>query len=362
MISSVIAGLEAERDAAASAIALFGHDVLRSEQLGASADTPERACLDLVRRADVVILILGDRYGQVPSGRELSATHQEYREARELGRDVLAFVYTKDPEPRQRDFIREVRTYTAGGVTTDFTSADHLRDLVIRDLRGLELQRAAGRADPQEMLGRARHAIGSLDRPGNDPTLAVAVAFGPAQQVVRPRQLADSQYQRALEGEALYGTPSVLIRGEAVKSRIKDGRLLVAQDQAGLLLAADGTFAVSVPMSAERDHLPALIEEDVIEAVERVLRFTHALIDRIDPTGRLADAVAVAALGRIGYSPWLKRDAAARSSLSYNLSMRASEQVEVWLDPPQRRRKALLADARSMAEDLVELLRQRVTE
>jgi len=77
-IGSPIGGLEPFRDAAGRAAGALRHEVKRSEDFGASADTPQQACLAGVRWADVVVLLLGARYGDPqPSG--LSATHEFWR-------------------------------------------------------------------------------------------------------------------------------------------------------------------------------------------------------------------------------------------------------------------------------------------
>ena len=89
-ISSVISGMEPYRNAAARAVRTLGHEPRMAEDYGASPDTPQRACLAGVRDADVVVLLLGARYGH-PQESGLSATHEEYREAKER-RPVLAFV------------------------------------------------------------------------------------------------------------------------------------------------------------------------------------------------------------------------------------------------------------------------------
>lgn len=89
-ISSVITGYEQFRDAVAAAVRSLGHEVVRAEDFGASPETPQQACLGGLRQADVVVLVIGARYGSVqPSG--YSATEEEYREARE-SRPVLVFV------------------------------------------------------------------------------------------------------------------------------------------------------------------------------------------------------------------------------------------------------------------------------
>src|SRR3954466_7233563 len=80
-ISSLIRGLEAFREAAASGITTLGHRPVRAEDFGAAPDTPQQACLAGVRDADALVLIVTATYGHVQASR-LSATHEEYREAR----------------------------------------------------------------------------------------------------------------------------------------------------------------------------------------------------------------------------------------------------------------------------------------
>ncbi len=62
-ISSLVRGLEAERDAAAAAIRSLGHEPRRAEDFGVSPDSPQIVCRAGVRESDLTILILGARYG-----------------------------------------------------------------------------------------------------------------------------------------------------------------------------------------------------------------------------------------------------------------------------------------------------------
>ena len=54
-VSSVIVGMERFRGAAAAAVRSLGHEVILAENLTASPDTPQQACLAGVREADVVV-------------------------------------------------------------------------------------------------------------------------------------------------------------------------------------------------------------------------------------------------------------------------------------------------------------------
>ena len=79
-ISSLIAGFGPYRDAARRAVTTLRNEAVMAEDFGAQPNSSQIACLQGVRSADIVVLILGPDYGFVPSGSTISATHQEYRE------------------------------------------------------------------------------------------------------------------------------------------------------------------------------------------------------------------------------------------------------------------------------------------
>lgn len=80
-LSSLISGMEPIRAVARQVVTTLRHDPVMAEDFGARPMSPQIACLSGVRESDLVILILGEHYGAVqPSG--ISATHEEYREAK----------------------------------------------------------------------------------------------------------------------------------------------------------------------------------------------------------------------------------------------------------------------------------------
>ncbi len=91
----------------------------------------------------VVVLLLGGRYGdRLPSG--ISATHEEYREAKSRC-PVLAFVPRDvDREAAQQDFVDAVRSWAGGVLTGDFASPEELHDAATRAMHELELAQQAG--------------------------------------------------------------------------------------------------------------------------------------------------------------------------------------------------------------------------
>jgi len=69
------------------------HDAM--EFFGARESAPLDACLAEVRRSDVLIVIVGFRYGSFVPGKDLSFSEAEYLEAVSLGKPCL--VYLRDP-------------------------------------------------------------------------------------------------------------------------------------------------------------------------------------------------------------------------------------------------------------------------
>ena len=98
-VSSLIAGMSDIRIAARNAVTTLRHAPIMAEDFGAQPNSPQVACLRGLRESDLVVLILGERYGaEQASG--LSATHEEYREAKST-KPVIAFVQEGvDREPR----------------------------------------------------------------------------------------------------------------------------------------------------------------------------------------------------------------------------------------------------------------------
>ena len=158
-ISSLIAGFEEFRRAAVSAVTSLGHEPITAETFGAGTDSPRLACLGGVREADLVILILGGDYGAVQPVSGISATHEEYREAKDR-RPVLAFVQEgMERDARQTAFVQEVQDWQSGLFRQGFRTPDALRDAITRDIHRYELANAAAPVDAIEMLARATALI-----------------------------------------------------------------------------------------------------------------------------------------------------------------------------------------------------------
>jgi len=362
-ISSLISGFEPLRDAAAAAIATLGDVPTRAEDFPASPDSPQTACLAGVRASDAVVLLMGERYGQVQSS-GLSATHEEYREARDV-RPVLVFIEQgTSPEPRQAEFIREVQGWEKGHYTARFADAADLRDRVTRALHEFALASEAAPLNEAELVARARALIPSRQQ-SNQASLWVVVAPGPIRAVLRPAELEAQGLRRFLLAESLTGDDAVLaassgtsevIRGDALELRQGQPERLVRLDEGGCVLVAQPAMGDD----RRSPGLPSIIEDDVTAMIERVLRFTARVLDRVDPANRLTHVAPVVAVLGGGYLPWRTRDEAQREPSRAAISMRGDRDAVVVLTPPVRRRPALVHDTHGLAVDFTVRLRREI--
>jgi hypothetical protein len=120
-ISSVMAAFEPVRQAAREAVESLGMRPIMAESSGASAASAQRALLDDVARADVYLLILGERYG-IPGESGLSPTEEEFEEALRRRKPILVMRQDVEMEPRQRQLLER-----AGGRWEEGQKWDTLR-------------------------------------------------------------------------------------------------------------------------------------------------------------------------------------------------------------------------------------------
>ncbi len=361
-VSSVIGGMEPYREAAAEAIRTLNHEPRMAEDYGALPSTPQETCLRGVRDADATVLLLGARYG-APQESGLSATHEEYREARQR-RPVLAFVQENvERETPQDNFVHEVQNWTSGQYTDGFSTPDDLRLAVIQGLHQLELSLAVGPIDEDEMLVRAQGRVPAVHAYGQ-AALSVVVAGGPRQQVLRPAELEAESLSSTLMQEALFGATPILDRARGTNTQVEGNMLVVEQEQASISVDELGTVAITQPAmeagSGDYRGLSVLIEETIRDRIEHGLLFAGWVLDRIDEPRRLSDVVVVAALLGAGYLGWRTRAEHVANPNIVSGRMAGSNREVVQLSPARRNRAALRFEATTMAEDLMVLLRREV--
>ncbi|RIE15824.1 DUF4062 domain-containing protein [Candidatus Cryosericum septentrionale] len=359
-ISSVVSGFGAERDAAFEAASTLGLEVRRCEDFAASEESAQQVCLQGVRWADCVVLVLGERYGTVqPSG--LSATHEEYREARERG-TALAFVESGiSPESRQAAFIAEVREWQAGLLTQNFTTPENLKGKTIKALHDFVIRQTQGRPDAAELRAEALGMMprGSL---GYRPMTHVAVAVFPKAVLLSPRQLQSDGLQSSIRQTALVGPHAILDPEVGSTFQISSEQVCLKQpsgpqvkiDQSGLLLlSADVSHRMKMPGA-----LTVIVQEELTEILARTYRLASVLLDLVDERRSVTHVLPVTRLDH-GHAPirTLQEHSASPSSMTIPM---APERLTVEWPPGPLARAALAREADSLAADVVAELKTKM--
>ena len=89
-LSSTFQDLVKERNAVQSVIHRLSAHFIGMEYFGSFPELPSQRCLNLVRQSDLMILVLGTRYGFSPDGTN-SMTELEYKEADNHRIPILAY-------------------------------------------------------------------------------------------------------------------------------------------------------------------------------------------------------------------------------------------------------------------------------
>ena len=360
-VSSVITGLEEFRDAVSGAIRILGHSAIRAEDFGASPATPQTMCLDGVREADVVVLILGQRYGHVQQNSGISATHEEYAEARQRC-PVLAFIQDEvEFEPQQESFISEVQSWDSGHYTSTFHTPDDLRDLVIRALHDLELSMSRGLLDAEEPLNRAL-AYMSYDRHqgfGMSPQLCIAMVGAPKQSILSPSQIESPGTIESVLRTALLGPNSVLAVERGTKTQFDNDSIIISQHGADIRLTEEGSIVFTGELPDDGSYLPVIVEEDIVEMIKRFIQFGIDILAEFDATNRLSHCVVATTLMNAEHHAWRTRKENSQNSNSVSLPFNV-RLGPVYLSPPERPRQTLKLLGSEIATDLMVKLRRQL--
>ena len=133
-ISSVMAELAAERQAAAAGVRGVGLRAVIFEEFGGRDADPEEAYLAEVEGSDIYVGILGKRYGK-PLKSRFSATHAEYLHAEKHALRMAVWTASvPDREGHEQSFLDEVRTFH---VVPSFRTADDLQRQVEDRMRAI---------------------------------------------------------------------------------------------------------------------------------------------------------------------------------------------------------------------------------
>jgi len=365
-ISSLISGFEQQRAAVRRAVTTLRHEAVMAEDFGAQPTSPQIACLRGLRESDMVILVLGEGYGFVPPGSALSATHQEYREARET-KPVLAFLQEGiGPGPEQAAFIAEVQAWEGGLFRGTFRHPDDLQDGVTRALHDVTLANATGPVDEREMMARALAMFAPENRNQALPAmLELVVVGGPGQRILRPAEMEAPQLVEHLEQMALYGDSRLFDRSLGVISGLDGSDLVLRQERgASIRITEQGSVSLRMPLDRPRsargfDAMSGLvvIEETVKEGIGIALAYAAGVLEKIDRTQRLTHLAIALRIAGAEHRGWrtLAQHAANTTSIQIGHGgMRERQPITSMV-----RRSVLGLDRTALVEDLLVPLRRQ---
>ena len=367
-ISSVISGFETFRVAARSAVTTLRHEPVMAESFSAQPNSPQVACLQALRSSDLVVLIIGERYGVVAGSSGVSPTHEEFLEARD---SKPLFVFVQDGvirEDRQALFLKEVSQWNSGFMRQSFSTPDQLKELITRCIHDYQLAHAVAPLDLNAIKKAALHLLPQSDNRNSiqSAKLNLVMAGGPLQQIVRPAEIEDEKLINAFHKQAFFGELPIFDRLKATTPRITlTGMFLEQEGGACILLTEQGALRLTLPLEnlsrRGRDGFGggfALIEEIVIQQLIAAIAYSAWTLENIDPTQRLTHVTFAATINASEHLGWRTRAEDEASPNSGTMGFGGGEKrLPVSVDCP---RAALRFNAARLAEDLmVPLRRQR---
>ncbi len=341
-VSSVISGMSVWRDATREGIASLDHLPVMAEDFPASPATPRGACLAGVARADIVVVLLGRRYGERQvSGH--SATDEEVREAKRLGLPILVFLTSPEMEEDQEEFRSRISEWQGGTTFKMCTSPSELQREVVRALRQLENapaeENAVGTAERnlRRVLPEQRQGVVHARGPWLGFSWAPATAFPSPDEDTFFKSLADAI------GDLLVAGPTRMLESRPDFRDEADGLVIrsrsFGREEPGLLgwVGIDGTVAIGSEIQKQAG-LPFgdsmyVRPERARERLDRVIAAMGAMVDRLDPSKALQSGFSQAALACLGMAHFGDPPASSTRGIAVNLS---GDEVLVVPDRPER--------------------------
>jgi hypothetical protein len=364
-ISSVIDDFVDRREAAKAAVELLGFRAIMAENFGARPHSSQQACLDGVRESDIVVLILGRRYGFLAQSGK-SVTEEEFNCARESGKPILVFLEKVDREPAQDAFVKRVSAYEEGFHRESFTTPAELKDGVIRALNAVTKARSLPTID----LAEAKTIFDRLHWGGRrtrdrGPWLGCVVIPTLKQQYLSAVLLGNKEFQRNIQKEAVYGDSPVFSSELGVRTEETEESTIFAQSddrgpRASLEVRTDGALIFGTLLPGEQTRAFSLVRSAVIDENEfrtsltRFFEFAAKFYGSLKEKQRLTSFMFGGSLSGIEHKMFGKIPDAAANSISVAMHDFADP-----LPIPREPRSMTFADLRggvAAANEITELV------
>ena len=109
-VCSTFDDLEQEREAVLDAIRRVQQRHNAMEFFGARPGRPIDVCLDEVRKSDLLVVIVGEKYGSLPPGMGVSYSQAEYEEGVRLEKPCLVYLRDDDVPIPCENMLSVIRT------------------------------------------------------------------------------------------------------------------------------------------------------------------------------------------------------------------------------------------------------------
>jgi hypothetical protein len=257
-ISSVMHDFEPQRAAVKAAVNLLGMRPVMAEDFPAKSHSSQVACLEGVALSNIMVLVLGPRYGFVAASGK-SVTEEEFDEARRRGIPVLTFLQKGDREADQEAFIGRLRSYEKGYHMPSYSTPQALKDLVVQALNDhFENgdKRTLDAAGASAALGR--HSWGSARPAEYSVWLGAVILPTRHEQLISIRQLGSAEFQNGILREVVYGTTAVFGPEQVERVEKEESTIFKQEGQRGPI-----TYAATLRELGQVSEAISRMDKDV---------------------------------------------------------------------------------------------------
>lgn len=310
-ISSIQSGFEDVRGGARAGVENFGHRAVMAETIGAAAGSPQRALLDRVAAADIFLLLIGPRYGaRQASG--VSATEEEFEEARREGKPILVLRQNGELEAEQEEFLRRATGGWEGGILYDrFRDANDVGLAVVRALRNLEARGTRAELEPAATARAQELGVGARGDGYGHGAASARVVLVPLlrQRLLDAVALEDPALTDELAGSAR--AARLVSQSQSIDARVTAaGITLTAGERrsAGLTISvgANGEIVAEASVAGDDQNFGSMrvVPERLEEAIRSAIAFAESVWQRVDPRGQVEEVAAMVAIPEAQHRSW----------------------------------------------------------
>jgi hypothetical protein len=167
-----------------------------------------------------------------------------------------AFIQDGERDSSQQEFVREVEHWQTGLFRQSFRTPEELRTKIVRALHKWSVASTTAPLDPKELLQRALNILpkDKHGRQSGGPFLALSIAAGPAQPVLRPSELEAPKLAKDLQKEALLGDLPIFNPKAGSQAEMEEDFLVISQERGTIVrLDTQGSIVLQLAV-AQNDH------------------------------------------------------------------------------------------------------------